>query len=155
MSIEDRGQLHDDERKTRFQLIRSKRATALHQLSKQALVVPDGDRQFEGLVFKAMHGHEGHWSNDFSDDTWRRRDPEDDCAFDSPPAYLDDFAATLAIVPEGAIVSRLDQSSQDLSWTSYVVRPGQGGGSANARTAVRALLSAALACAAAFDGVPA
>lgn len=54
-------------------------------------------RVLEGRIFKALEEKPGDdWSDDFEEDVWHRRDPEDHCAFDVPPRYLTDATTALS-----------------------------------------------------------
>lgn len=93
----------------------------LLSLAMRAVAGPSGkDRVLEGLVFHALHGHEGVWSDNFDDghegDVWHRQDPNDTCAFESPPAYTTTYEGAIQALPEGVWIRQLRQTSDGGTW---------------------------------------
>ena len=100
-----------------------------HRLMDLALRTQTGaigqDKVLEGLVFHALHGHEGDWSDNFDDghgnDVWHRRDAEDGWAFDTAPQYTTTYEGALEALPEGVWISQLHQTGPGQSWVCVLL----------------------------------
>ncbi len=74
------------------------------------------DRILDGRVFKAIHGGEGDWSDEFEDEVWHRRDPNDAAAFDAPPTYSSTYEAAASTLPEGTWIVHASQDGPNGRW---------------------------------------
>lgn len=106
---------------TRTVSVDTARHDLLVSLAERAAGPSGEDRVLEGLVFHALHGHEGVWSDNFDDgndgDVWHREDPEEKgCAFDPPPRYATTYEGAIQALPKGVWISQLHQSGPDGPW---------------------------------------
>lgn len=70
-----------------------------NEISRRCRLERTPDRHLEGEIFHTLHFVEDdkdNWSNNFTDDVWCRRDPNDGVAFDTPPPYTSSIDGALS-----------------------------------------------------------
>lgn len=98
--------------------------TGMDDLARRYHDAVSPDRVLDGEAFKALEERPGDdWSNNFSDDVWHRRDPEDSAAFDPPPHYGGSLDAALAALRPGMRLAMLGERVRpevaDADWRSW------------------------------------
>lgn len=56
-------------------------------------------REIDGRLFKLIYEKPGDVWDEFGEGVWHRRDPEDTCAYDPPPAYTASLDEAMKLVP--------------------------------------------------------
>lgn len=101
-----------------------KTMTDMEDLARRYHDAAAPDRTLDGEAFKALEERTGDdWSNDFSDEVWHRRDPEDSVAFDPPPHYGGSVDAAFAALRPGMRVVALGErprpDAADAAWRPW------------------------------------
>jgi hypothetical protein len=87
--------------------------TGMDDLPRRYRDAATPDRTLDGEAFRALEGKEDDdWSNDFSDEVWHRRDPEDSAAFDPPPHYGGSLDAAFAALRTGMRLAMLGERTR-------------------------------------------
>lgn len=84
--------------------------TTFTDLARRARNAHGEDRRLDGRIFKATQHREGDdWSDDWDDEVWHRRDPNDGAAFDAPPHYTGSIDGALEARHPGMLLVDLHE----------------------------------------------